>query len=273
MDCGEVKKSLPLYIDGTLKGEEAGEIERHLAGCEDCRSEMAKYIRIREAMSGFEEMPLPEGYELRLKERMDAGTRARSVFTKYFAAAAAAAALFLGIFFANTGSTKDKYTADSARSTTSGIQTADNNTFKSPAKKAAPQYAENREGSVDKNIKAKQNVPSALQTEEMPDIESQDKAVSEEDRGNEDTGEAPKQSLYGIKSAETASPETEASVEETLKKYDAVILRTSEENGYTVITASVDEDMEERLIQDLNSIAEKIEKDDRGNLKIFVRSD
>jgi hypothetical protein len=56
----EVATLLPWYLNGTLSPAEAGEVERHLAGCASCRAEMEEWRRLRPALdSAVASRPLP----------------------------------------------------------------------------------------------------------------------------------------------------------------------------------------------------------------------
>ncbi|HUP27833.1 MAG TPA: zf-HC2 domain-containing protein, partial [Chloroflexia bacterium] len=56
MNCTEIRPLLSAYIDGEAAPEERGKVERHLAGCEDCRQAMAEYRAIGGSVRA---MPMP----------------------------------------------------------------------------------------------------------------------------------------------------------------------------------------------------------------------
>ena len=62
-------------------------------------------------------------------------------------------------------------------------------------------------------------------------------------------------------------------MEKVLKKYDAVILNTSEKDGNEVITVKVDKDKEDELLSELGIDADKVDRDNEDNLKIIIGSD
>lgn len=96
MDCREVRDYLSLYIDGAIDDDKASDIERHLIGCEACQLELKKYIRIKEALNSFEDLPLPEGYNERLKKKLHS-VEARPPFIKWIAAAAVVVVIVSGV--------------------------------------------------------------------------------------------------------------------------------------------------------------------------------
>ncbi|MDY7075562.1 MAG: zf-HC2 domain-containing protein [Chloroflexota bacterium] len=55
MRCLDVRAKLQVYVDGELSLEQAALLERHLAGCEDCRAEMT---RLQAVMAALETWPL-----------------------------------------------------------------------------------------------------------------------------------------------------------------------------------------------------------------------
>ena len=46
MDCTEIRPLISYYYDGEATPEERAKVERHLAGCEDCRRVLAEYRAI-----------------------------------------------------------------------------------------------------------------------------------------------------------------------------------------------------------------------------------
>lgn len=286
MDCGEVRKNLPLYVDGALEKEMALEVESHLTYCEHCRAEMEKYIEIREAMRGFEELPLPPGYGERLKEKLDNVSRARPTFVRYVAVAAAVAVIFSGIYMMDSGNIKNEQIAtESAESVADRTPAEKYPTSERPEMaKSSPQYTENKEEDGDVRAETKEETQSTFTKRKVEGNTLQDKTMADTGNGSQNTDmtatdltgsstNAPEQK-YGIMSEKIAPPaDDEALVEELIKNYDAVILQTSEEDGHLVITVKVDIDKEEQIVNELSYAAEKIEKDNDGNLKIYLRSD
>ena len=54
MNCQSIKETLPAYLDGTLRPEEAKTIEQHIATCEGCRAE---YDSLKAIYATFEAVP------------------------------------------------------------------------------------------------------------------------------------------------------------------------------------------------------------------------
>src|SRR4051812_11381263 len=46
MDCNEIRPLISYYYDGEATPDERAKVERHLAGCEDCRQVLAEYRAI-----------------------------------------------------------------------------------------------------------------------------------------------------------------------------------------------------------------------------------
>ncbi|HIC95898.1 TPA: zf-HC2 domain-containing protein [Candidatus Bipolaricaulota bacterium] len=52
MRCRKIRELLPWYVNGTLRGEELAEVERHLRRCRRCRAEVEE---LRELQAGLEQ--------------------------------------------------------------------------------------------------------------------------------------------------------------------------------------------------------------------------
>lgn len=312
MNCGQVRKYLPLYIDSDLPDEKACEIEKHLAGCEKCRVEMDKYIRIKEALGGLEETPLPDGYEERLEKKMDTEKEARPLL-KWITAIVVAASMFLGAHIADSGSVRDKRIVKFMPSVTSKARSNDNTiTERSEAKKHTPQYSEKDKGGTRSSIIKKHskrptlfdkmfttNLPDARddsKASEGNDIEEQkedDKKDSVKDDNNTTNGTDSKKESetdnvkdnakdnakyavtphFSLYGFKSEEGNNDSTMEKTLKKYGAVILNTSEKDGNEVITVKVDKDKEDELLSELGIDADKVDRDSEDNLKIIIGSD
>ena len=48
MKCDDVKLYLMSYLDGEIEPEKRSEIERHLAGCENCRKEYQAFVKLKQ---------------------------------------------------------------------------------------------------------------------------------------------------------------------------------------------------------------------------------
>lgn len=71
-NCKHLLGSLSEYIDGTLGDEICAEIEKHLAGCDNCRvvvDSLRKTVYLYHVTS--EDPQIPEGVRNRLLQRLD----------------------------------------------------------------------------------------------------------------------------------------------------------------------------------------------------------
>ncbi len=66
----QLKEILPLYIDGGLDKDEAEMIEAHLAECEQCRGNLAKYQNNYDFLSAMDDVEVDEGFLLSVMERI-----------------------------------------------------------------------------------------------------------------------------------------------------------------------------------------------------------
>ncbi|MGH3442459.1 MAG: anti-sigma factor family protein [Nitriliruptorales bacterium] len=55
--CERVRARLPRLVDGTLPGWRRGLLERHLARCEECASELERQRAVAEGLRGLAEVP------------------------------------------------------------------------------------------------------------------------------------------------------------------------------------------------------------------------
>ncbi|MBN7772429.1 anti-sigma factor family protein [Clostridium aminobutyricum] len=67
MNCTEVKKRLPLYMDHMLESHQMDQIDDHLNVCDDCKREHEEMIQMLSLLSTIEDVPLPEGFDLKLR--------------------------------------------------------------------------------------------------------------------------------------------------------------------------------------------------------------
>ena len=74
-DCEELLGSLSSYIDGDLPSELCDELEKHLAGCNDCRVVLNTTKRTIDLVhSPIEKPDLPEDVRERLFKRLNLDT-------------------------------------------------------------------------------------------------------------------------------------------------------------------------------------------------------
>ena len=70
MECNEIRELLSLYIDQMLDDDEQKEVEKHLSVCEACNQEYLDLNEIHLLLSGMDPVPVPEAFELRLKQAL-----------------------------------------------------------------------------------------------------------------------------------------------------------------------------------------------------------
>ena len=77
MRCEDIRILLAGYQDGELDREEKEMVEKHLAECPDCRAELARLDRVKEAAQRvkFDDLPLEvwEGYWQNIYRRIERG--------------------------------------------------------------------------------------------------------------------------------------------------------------------------------------------------------
>ncbi|MDF3000611.1 MAG: hypothetical protein K0Q48_730 [Bacillota bacterium] len=123
MECNEIRELLSLYIDQMLDDHEQKEIEKHLSACEACNQEYQDLNEIHLLLSGMDPVPVPEAFELRLKQALQEekkrtsgyGGPIKSLFgSKRYRMLASAAAVFavgvltLGVYQDVLGDFADK---------------------------------------------------------------------------------------------------------------------------------------------------------------------
>lgn len=66
MDCGKVSEQLGFYIDGALNEQQLEQIETHLAGCAECRAELASLKMLIGAAGQIEDIDPPSSLRARI---------------------------------------------------------------------------------------------------------------------------------------------------------------------------------------------------------------
>lgn len=109
--CDEILELISAALDGALTGEEQTELEEHLADCPACSALFAELSGLHTAAGQLGEVPAPAGFAHRVMEAVAAdpaqerpghvtpfprGKRARAVWKRWAAAAAAVAVVILG---------------------------------------------------------------------------------------------------------------------------------------------------------------------------------
>lgn len=67
MTCRELIDVLADYLEQSLPGDVAAELERHLADCAPCRAYLATYARTREIGGEVQRVQMPEEMKGRLR--------------------------------------------------------------------------------------------------------------------------------------------------------------------------------------------------------------
>ncbi|MDR2771777.1 MAG: zf-HC2 domain-containing protein [Clostridiales Family XIII bacterium] len=70
MDCNCALELLSPYVDDLLDEAEAGALRSHLDACAACGEACAQLLRIREALLSIPDVPLPEGFDERLRQAL-----------------------------------------------------------------------------------------------------------------------------------------------------------------------------------------------------------
>lgn len=74
MECKQVLKILPVFLDGALKSDEIDAIGKHLESCEACRKEAVKYHKSWDLLSQWSDIEPPPAYISRFWTRLAAET-------------------------------------------------------------------------------------------------------------------------------------------------------------------------------------------------------
>lgn len=90
---GHPRDRLSEYLDDELGLEERASVDRHLAGCEDCRTELETLRRLARALAEESVPPVPDDLEARIGLSLDAGTLVRPARWRFAVPATIAATL------------------------------------------------------------------------------------------------------------------------------------------------------------------------------------
>jgi predicted anti-sigma-YlaC factor YlaD len=94
-DVTHPTEALSALLDGALTAAEMEEVERHLAGCEQCRAERDDVAQVRAAVRSLTVLDPPPGVLAPHGSR----SRARRTLTAWAASGIAAAALGIGLIW------------------------------------------------------------------------------------------------------------------------------------------------------------------------------
>jgi hypothetical protein len=78
MDCKRVEDLLGSICEGTLEGDLAGEVRRHIEACAHCASEKLAVVRTMEALRAFDRIEPSDDFSSRLWFRIDQLETSRS---------------------------------------------------------------------------------------------------------------------------------------------------------------------------------------------------
>jgi len=80
MTCHEFEEQVNLYIDGLLDEEAARRVEEHMAACPDCKRMHEQLTQVVEALGSLEDLPLPDGFEEALAQKLTPAPKKRSLW-------------------------------------------------------------------------------------------------------------------------------------------------------------------------------------------------
>lgn len=84
MECGQIQKRMPAYVDGMDSPEERRLIDRHLPSCASCRKVLEEYQKNRERVRNLEEVEPPPGFAQRIMARVEEEEKKGSILKKLF---------------------------------------------------------------------------------------------------------------------------------------------------------------------------------------------
>ncbi len=95
IDCNKCREMISCLLDGELDEEEQASVHEHIASCPECRCVYEAFCAISDEMR--EPEPLPEGLHDKIMSgvRAKAKKKSRTVWIKYFSAAACLALVIL----------------------------------------------------------------------------------------------------------------------------------------------------------------------------------
>ncbi len=84
MECGQIQKRMPAYVDGMDSPEERRLIDQHLPSCPSCRKALEEYQKIRERLLSLEEVEPPPGFAQRILAQVEEGETKGGILKKLF---------------------------------------------------------------------------------------------------------------------------------------------------------------------------------------------
>ena len=84
MECGQIQKIMPAYLDGMDSPEERAFIERHLSSCVPCRKALEEYRKARELVRDLPEVEPPPGFAQRIMAQVKEEAQKGGILKKLF---------------------------------------------------------------------------------------------------------------------------------------------------------------------------------------------
>ncbi len=84
MECGQIQKIIPAYLDGMDSPEERAFIEKHLTSCVPCRKALEEYQKARELVRGLDEVEPPPGFAQRIMAQVQEEGQKGGILKKLF---------------------------------------------------------------------------------------------------------------------------------------------------------------------------------------------
>lgn len=106
MDCKKCRDLMNSYMDHTLSAEQERELLVHTQSCEQCRSEFEAYRSMRSVFAAPPEIRLPDGFEDRIYQKIDAFEKAsekakKPFYLRRYAMGSIAACMVAGLFLSS----------------------------------------------------------------------------------------------------------------------------------------------------------------------------
>ena len=79
-DCGGYAADLSALLDGELGPERAALLRAHVAACERCRGQLARFERLDALLAGAPSPAVPASVQARLAARIAEASRARHTY-------------------------------------------------------------------------------------------------------------------------------------------------------------------------------------------------
>jgi len=84
MECGQIQKRMPAYVDGMDSPEERRLIDQHLPSCPSCRKALEEYQNNRERLRNLKEVEPPPGFAQRILAQVEEEEEKGGLLKKLF---------------------------------------------------------------------------------------------------------------------------------------------------------------------------------------------